>query len=151
MENLECVFCQKKYPLDLFYPFCPECRQPLLFSYPSKRRKFFPAKQGLEKYLDFLPLREINQNLSLGEGNTPLLNLNRIQKKLNLSFVLAKNETTNPTHSFKDRGSAAKKILRLINFSPRLFLIPQWSKFKEITASFFVRATPLVRSSKYTS
>jgi threonine synthase len=106
MENLECVFCQKKYPLDLFYPFCPECRQPLLFSYPSKKRKFFPAKQGLEKYLDFLPLREINQNLSLGEGNTPLLNLNRIQKKLNLSFVLAKNETTNPTHSFKDRGSA---------------------------------------------
>lgn len=106
MENLECVFCQKKYPLDLFYPFCPECREPLLFSYSPKKRKFFPAKQGLEKYLDFLPLREINQNLSLGEGNTPLLNLNRIQKKLNLSFVLAKNETTNPTHSFKDRGSA---------------------------------------------
>jgi threonine synthase len=106
MEYLECIFCQKEYPLDLFYPFCPECQEPLLFSYPFKKRKFFLGKQGLEKYLDFLPLREINHNFSLGEGNTPLLRLNRLKEKLNLSSVLAKNETMNPTHSFKDRGSA---------------------------------------------
>jgi len=105
MEHLECIFCLKKYPLDLFFPFCPECKEPLLLSYPPKRRKFYPEKEGLEKYLDFLPLREINKNLSLGEGDTPLLQMNRLQNKLNLSSVLAKNETTNPTHSFKDRGS----------------------------------------------
>lgn len=70
------------------------------------KRELFLEKDGLEKYLDFLPLREIIKNLSLGEGNTPLLSLNRIQKKFNLPFILAKDETTNPTHSFKDRGSA---------------------------------------------
>jgi threonine synthase len=106
MENLECIFCQKIYPLDLFFPFCPECKEPLLISYPSQKRNFFLRREGLERYLDFLPLKEINHNLILGEGNTPLLRLNRIEKKLKLSFVLAKNETTNPTHSFKDRGSA---------------------------------------------
>jgi len=106
MEYLECIFCQKEYPLDLFYPFCPECQEPLLFSYPFKKKTFFFRKEGLEKYLDFLPLRKINHNFSLGEGNTPLLRLNRLKEKLNLSSVLAKNETINPTHSFKDRGSA---------------------------------------------
>jgi len=89
----------------MFFPFCPECQEPLFLSYSSQKRKLFLRKEGLERYLDFLPLREINPNFSLGEGNTALLNLNRIQKKLNLSFILAKNETTNPTHSFKDRGS----------------------------------------------
>ena len=105
MEYLECIFCQKKYALNMFFPFCPECQEPLFLSYSSQKRKLFLRKEGLERYLDFLPLREINPNFSLGEGNTALLNLNRIQKKLNLSFILAKNETTNPTHSFKDRGS----------------------------------------------
>jgi len=106
MENLECIFCQKTYPLDLFFPFCPECKEPLLISYPSKKRRFFLRRQSLGKYLDFLPLKEINHNLILGEGNTPLLRLNRLEEKLNLSSVLAKNETINPTHSFKDRGSS---------------------------------------------
>ncbi len=106
MENLECIFCQKTYPLDLFFPFCPECKEPLLISYPSQKRKFFFRREGLERYLDFLPLKDIDKNLGLGEGNTPLLSLNRIQKKFSLPFIWAKNETTNPTHSFKDRGSA---------------------------------------------
>ncbi len=105
MENLECIFCQKTYPLDLSFPFCPECEEPLLISYPSQKRKFFFQRKGLGKYIDFLPLREIDHDLMLGEGNTPLLRLNRIEEKLNLSSILVKNETTNPTHSFKDRGS----------------------------------------------
>jgi threonine synthase len=81
MDYLECIFCQKKYALNIFFPFCPECQEPLLLSYPSHKRKFFLGKEGLERYLDFLPLREINPNFSLGEGNTALLNLNRIQKR----------------------------------------------------------------------
>jgi len=105
MEHLECIFCQKKYPLNLFNPFCPECKEPMLVSYPLKKRKFYHEKSGLEKYLDFLPLNKINQGLSLMEGETPLLRLNQLGKKLNLSHIFAKNETSNPTHSFKDRGS----------------------------------------------
>ncbi|NIM89457.1 MAG: threonine synthase [Candidatus Aminicenantes bacterium] len=88
------------------FPFCPECKEPLLISYPSRKRELFLEKDGLERYSDFLPLKEINKNLGLGEGNTPLLSLDRIQKKFTLPFIWAKDETTNPTHSFKDRGSA---------------------------------------------
>jgi threonine synthase len=60
----------------------------------------------LEKFLDFLPLSQINPSLSLGEGCTPLVKLDRITKKFNLLPIFVKNETVNPTLSFKDRGTA---------------------------------------------
>ncbi|MFB0565559.1 MAG: threonine synthase [Candidatus Aminicenantaceae bacterium] len=106
MEKLECLLCHRLYPLNVFFPFCPECNEPLLFSYPQKRREILLEREGLEKYLDFLPLDRVDRSLSLGEGNTPLIKLTRLSKKLSLSSLLAKNETLNPTHSFKDRGSA---------------------------------------------
>lgn len=107
MENFECLFCQKKYPLSLFSSFCPECEEPLLISYLPKKRKFYPEKTFLlEKFLDFLPLSSVDKSLSLGEGNTPLLYLTRLKKKYHLPFLLVKNETANPTHSFKDRGTS---------------------------------------------
>jgi threonine synthase len=107
MENLECIFCQKKYPLETFNPFCPECQEPLLCPSPKKKRKFFLEKTSpLEKFLDFLPLSKINLNLSLGEGNTPLLQLTRLKESFDLPQVFIKNETVNPIACFKDRGTA---------------------------------------------
>ncbi len=107
IESLECLFCQKKFPLDLFYPFCPECQEPLLCPTPQKKRTISLEKSAsLEKYLDFLPLSQIDLSLSLGEGNTPLVKLDRLTKDFNLPLVFIKNEATNPTLSFKDRGTA---------------------------------------------
>ncbi len=107
MENLECIICQRKYPLNIFNPFCPQCHGPLLYPLPKKTRKFFLEKASpLEKFLEFLPLSKINPALSLGEGNTPLLRLNRLMKKFSFPPVFLKNETVNPTLSFKDRGTA---------------------------------------------
>jgi len=116
MENLECIFCQREYPLDVFNPFCPECHEPLLCPSSRKKRKFFLEKTSpLEKFLDFLPLSKINLNLSLGEGNTPLLKLNRLIENLNLPPVFLKNETVNPIACFKDRGTvvAVQKAVSL--------------------------------------
>ena len=61
-----------------------------------------------ERYADFLPFSKIDESISLGEGNTALI---KADKKL-LNFVdldnlYLKNETQNPTWSFKDRGSLA--------------------------------------------
>ncbi len=107
IEQLECLFCQKKFPLDIFDPFCPECREPLLCSLPPQKRTFALEKSSpLEKFLDFLPLSQVDTRLSLGEGNTPLIRLDRLIKKYNLPPLYAKNEILNPTLSFKDRGTA---------------------------------------------
>jgi threonine synthase len=116
MENLECVFCQKQYLLDIFFPFCPECKEPLLYPSSNKRRKFSLEKTSpLEKFLDFLPLSKINPNLSLGEGNTPLIQLSRLKERFELPQVLVKNETVNPIACFKDRGTtvAVQKAVSL--------------------------------------
>jgi threonine synthase len=107
MEYLECIFCQKKFPLDIFNPFCPQCREPLLCPAPQKKRAFSPEKSWpLERFLDFLPLLRVDPIFSLGEGNTPLIRLDRVIKEFNLSPVFVKNEAHNPTSSFKDRGTA---------------------------------------------
>ncbi len=107
MENLECIFCQKKYPLDVFNPFCPVCREPLLWNSSRKKKNIFLLREHpLEKFLDFLPLKKIDFNLSLGEGNTPLIRLSRLMKNFGLSPLFVKNEAVNPTSSFKDRGTA---------------------------------------------
>jgi threonine synthase len=106
-ESLECLFCQKKFPLDIFYPFCPDCQEPLLCPTPQKKRTISLEKSSpLEKHIDFLPLSRVDPNLSLGEGNTPLVKLDRLTIKFNLPPVFVKNEAANPTLSFKDRGTA---------------------------------------------
>ena len=107
LDRLECLFCGKKYPLNVFKVFCPECREPMLVSSPPRHRSFaLDRPLSLEKYQDFLPLAHIDRTLSLGEGGTPLLALGRIRRKHYLPPVFAKNEAVNPTHSFKDRGTA---------------------------------------------
>jgi threonine synthase len=60
----------------------------------------------LEEFIDFLPLSEGNAELSLGEGRTSLTRLRRIENRLKLPLLWAKNEFLNPTSSFKDRGTA---------------------------------------------
>lgn len=107
MERVKCFFCQRTYPLDLFHPFCPDCKEPLLYHDSPKKRSFPPKLDGtLEEFIDFLPLSEVNPELSLGEAHTPLTRLRRIEKKFQLPPLWAKNEFLNPTSSFKDRGTA---------------------------------------------
>ncbi len=108
METWECFFCEQPRKEALFYPFCPECGQPLIVSPRNRAPRFRLSRlSSLSQFADLLPLPEINEQLSLGEGDTPLLRLGRLEKKMKLRFSLhAKNEMANPTHSFKDRGTA---------------------------------------------
>jgi threonine synthase len=107
MDRLECLFCSRKYPLNVFEIFCPFCHEPMLLSSTPRERTFALGQNlSLEKYKSFLPLAHVDRTLSLGEGDTPLLPLERIRRKHHLPPIYAKNETTNPTQSFKDRGTA---------------------------------------------
>jgi threonine synthase len=107
MNRLECLFCARRYPLDVFEIYCPVCHEPMLVSSTPRKRSFaLDRSLSLEKYQSFLPLAHVNKTLSLGEGDTPLLPLDRVRRKHHLPPVYAKNETINPTQSFKDRGTA---------------------------------------------
>lgn len=57
----------------------------------------------LEEYRDFLPITEKTPQITLYEGNTPLIYANHISNELGVKVYL-KYEGMNPTGSFKDRG-----------------------------------------------
>jgi threonine synthase len=59
----------------------------------------------LKRYRDFLPLAGEHEHLWLGEGFTPLVQAPQAAAGLRGARLLLKNETVNPTWSFKDRGT----------------------------------------------
>ena len=72
-----------------------------------KSRRFrLDRSVSVDVFRDYLPLRSVDPGLTLGEGDTPLIDLGRIAARFSLPGRLwAKNEAANPTASFKDRGS----------------------------------------------
>jgi threonine synthase len=62
--------------------------------------------RDLWQYADFLPLRDRKHIVSLGEGGTRLIASPRLGRRLGIENHFVKNETTNPTGSFKDRQVA---------------------------------------------
>jgi threonine synthase len=109
MDRFECLACGPLDSRDPYSPFCPKCGDPL-FVAPSGRRGGRRIREdralALERFADFLPLERVDPALSLGEGSTPLLRLERLGRRLGLAGLCAKNEAQNPTSSFKDRGTA---------------------------------------------
>lgn len=97
---LKCTSCGKEYPMDGAYQRC-ECGEPL----ELKPFKGFPGigRRVWERFSQFFPF-ELDLELSLGEGDTPLTRAKRLSKELGVELYL-KNETLNPTWSFKDRGT----------------------------------------------
>jgi threonine synthase len=59
----------------------------------------------IQRYREFLPVSDSTPIVSLGEGNTPLLYSEKLSARIGRGCeVFVKNEGTNPTGSFKDRG-----------------------------------------------
>lgn len=106
MIEFECILCGKKQPPDPKSQFCPDCGDPMLVSLPDLPRKMHTDEaHSLLRFLDFLPISEVDPSLCLGEGNSPLLRLSRLSQALALPRMWVKNEIFNPTASFKDRGT----------------------------------------------
>ena len=72
-----------------------------------------PRPGVIERYRGFLPVGEATPNLTIGEGDTPLVRAASLERRLGVAEVWLKLEGCNPTGSFKDRGlavAAAKAI-----------------------------------------
>lgn len=107
LPYLICVACGKKYPLDTTLR-CSDCNEPLEVRYesltPPERIKDEPC--FVTRNANIFPLSQLRPELSLGEGTTPLLPAPNLQKETGLEHIYLKNETVNPTWSFKDRGTS---------------------------------------------
>ena len=107
-DALKCKECSTPYPLEARY-VCERCFGPLEVSYSPPagdagelRRRIQAGPHTLWRYADFLPL-ERPPRASLPTGWTPLVRADRLAERLGLRELWIKNETANPTHSFKDR------------------------------------------------
>ncbi|MHA1264920.1 MAG: threonine synthase [Candidatus Helarchaeota archaeon] len=109
---LECPECGKLYPLGTKY-ICSECWSALKVKYDYEVIKESFTKQILEKrffdhwrYFELLPLKDPTRIVSLNDGGTPLLRCDNLASELGLRELYVKNDTINPTLSFKDRPAS---------------------------------------------
>ncbi|OXM85424.1 threonine synthase [Paenibacillus rigui] len=63
------------------------------------------------RYKELLPVSNISRIVTLGEGGTPLLRLERLEKRFGLGPLYSKREELNPTGSFKARGFSSAVTL----------------------------------------
>ena len=106
--NLISTLTNKEFPFHTIDEFTKEGESLEVNIKNIENAKIKEGKFLWERYIDFLPFSTLNENISLGEGNTALNIANKKLKEFTgLEQLLLKNETQNPTWSFKDRGSLA--------------------------------------------
>ncbi len=100
---LKCRSCGAEY--DAASPvFRCRCGEPLDLLWDGA--EIDAARTGLARYRKFFPFED-DEWFTLGEGGTPLVSLDAMAGELRLSGLFVKNESANPTWSFKDRGTAS--------------------------------------------
>src|SRR5216684_3488568 len=111
--HLECALCGLKHEARRLLNLCRECGKPLLVRYDLDRAKQSLTKESLAgrradlwRYREVLPVDEDENIVSLGEGWTPLLTARRLGQKIGIRELYIKDESQNPTQSFKARGMA---------------------------------------------
>jgi threonine synthase len=111
VKNLECSFCHREYEPGRLHNVCRECGKPLLVRYDLKRiakfltrQSLFARRSDIWRYRELLPVRREDNIVTLGEGWTPLLHAKTLGESLGLSELYVKDESLNPTQSFKARG-----------------------------------------------
>jgi threonine synthase len=111
VKKLECSFCQREYEARRLHSVCTECGKPLLVRYDLERiskfmtrQSLFARRSDLWRYREVLPVRREDNIVTLGEGWTPLLRARSLGESLGMSDLYVKDESLNPTQSFKARG-----------------------------------------------
>ncbi|HET7710861.1 MAG TPA: threonine synthase, partial [Thermoanaerobaculia bacterium] len=104
--RLECSACLSRREIAELINLCPACGAPLLVIYDlhasrELRNEIATRPPTMWRYAEVLPPVDIAQIVTLGEGVTPLLPSRRYKN------LFVKDESKNPTRSFKSRGMAA--------------------------------------------
>ena len=105
---LKCFNCHKEYALSSINTYASCCNQPLIVDYdlsqelPKKRNQL--RQNTMWRYSEMLPVVKERNIVTLGEGMTPLFALQKLGDRFGFTDLLLKDESSNPTGSFKARG-----------------------------------------------
>jgi len=111
--GLSCLRCGSQHPATAYAQDCPKCRATapsnLVVAYDAgirtpRSRPSRPAR-SLWDHADLLPVAR-SDAVTLGEGGSPLHHLRKVGSTLGVAQLYAKDESRNPTWSFKDRLAA---------------------------------------------
>ena len=111
LTHLECGLCGERLEADRLWNLCPKCQKPLLARYDLRaartalnRAEVSRREPNLWRYRELLPVRDLMFKLCLGEGFTPLFQARRLGHEIGFENLYIKDESLNPTGSFKARG-----------------------------------------------
>jgi threonine synthase len=142
-DHLECSACLTTYASTALMNLCT-CGAPLLARYRLEEAAAALDRDQLEgqtlwRYHAMLPVQSPAGIVSLGEGMTPLLRAERLGKRLGLNHLYIKDESLNPTGSFKARGLALA-IARAAELGVTRVAIPSAGNAGGATAAYAARA-----------
>jgi threonine synthase len=146
VTHLECAACGARHEARRLHNLCVECGKPLLVRYDLERAARTLTKESLKgrradlwRYLEVLPAAREGDIVSLGEGWTPLLRAERLGESLGLTELYVKDESQNPTQSFKARGMAAA-VTMAKELGARKLAVPSAGNAAGALAAYAARA-----------
>jgi threonine synthase len=108
IKALQCKECERQYPAKAIH-VCEFCFGPLEVAYDYDAIKKRISRASIEKgprslwrYWDLLPV-ETRDVITIQEGFTPFWHAKNLGEAVGLKNLYIKNDTVNPTFSFKDR------------------------------------------------
>jgi threonine synthase len=108
-DSLRCRNCEARFPLAAIHA-CAECFGPLEIGYDTSilatvdRASIAAGPANLWRYAGLLPVgQDPASRVTLDPGLTPLLRADRLAAELGMRELWVKDDSANPTHSFKDR------------------------------------------------
>ncbi len=111
VTHLYCSACGENYQSNKLHNLCTVCGKPLLVGYDLEKAAATLTKESLKtrvstlwRYEEVLPLENKQNRMTLGEGWTPLHHAKNLGEKYDLPQLFIKDESANPTQSFKARG-----------------------------------------------
>jgi threonine synthase len=113
LTHLECSACGLEHDWQLLQNLCTACHKPLFAivdlvsaGRTLTREALATREKSLWRYQEVLPVPDGVEPVSLGEGGTPLFRAARFGDAVGSSQLWIKDESENPTQSFKARGMA---------------------------------------------
>lgn len=149
LRGLECLRCRALFDDPRLFTGCPRCRErgfPVnltvkldLSPLSGLTRESFPvAPRTLWRYQRLLPVAP-KHPVSLGEGGTPLIHLERLGRRLGFSRLYAKDESQNPTWSYKDRLCAVA-VTHAVESGAQVVTVASSGNHGAATAAYAARA-----------
>ncbi len=146
LQDLKCSQCGKSFDAWRVQSYCPDCQAPLLADYDTDkarqsldRDRLCHRPRGTWRWQELLPVLDKSNQISLGEGDTPLLRLSRFGATLGLPHLYIKDESFNPTGTFKARGLAVA-ISKARELGIRQVVIPTAGNAGAAMAAYAARA-----------